>query len=100
MDLFYESIHHPDSFNVNLENIGVRRAVELIEYHKLSPEQMHLLKVDTQRKVVRQMERDGGREEGKKQKALEIAKKLKEKGVDTDIICETSGLSKEEIETL
>ena len=33
-------------------------------------------------------------------KALEMAKALKNKGIDTDIIAETSGLTKEEIEQL
>ena len=41
-----------------------------------------------------------GREEGAKNKAMEMAKKLKEKGIDIDIISETSGLSKKEIENL
>ncbi|NIM16746.1 MAG: Rpn family recombination-promoting nuclease/putative transposase [Candidatus Aminicenantes bacterium] len=41
-----------------------------------------------------------GEEKGAKIKAVEIAKKLKEKGIDIDIISDTSGLSKEEIENL
>ncbi|HLP46414.1 MAG TPA: Rpn family recombination-promoting nuclease/putative transposase [Candidatus Kapabacteria bacterium] len=41
--------------------------------------------------------RADGLEKGKKNKALEIAKKLKEKGMDPDFICETTGLTKDEI---
>jgi predicted transposase/invertase (TIGR01784 family) len=41
-----------------------------------------------------------GREQGEKNKALEIARKLKEKGVDIDMICETLGLSKEVVKSL
>ncbi len=41
-----------------------------------------------------------GVEEGEKKKAMEMAKKLKEKGIDLAVISETSGLSKEEIEKL
>ena len=41
-----------------------------------------------------------GRSEGEASKALEMAKALKDKGVAIDIIAETSGLSKEEIEKL
>lgn len=41
-----------------------------------------------------------GKSEGEKQKALQMAKALKEKGVDTQIIAETSGLPLETIETL
>jgi DNA repair protein RadC len=38
-----------------------------------------------------------GEEIGMKKKAIEMAKKLKKKGIDINIIAETSGLSKEEI---
>jgi DNA repair protein RadC len=41
-----------------------------------------------------------GKKEGLKEGKIEMAKKLKEKGIETDIITETSGLSKEEIEKL
>jgi len=39
-------------------------------------------------------------EYAKKEKTVEMAKKLKEKGIDIAVISETSGLSKEEIEKL
>jgi predicted transposase/invertase (TIGR01784 family) len=39
-----------------------------------------------------------GREEGQKEKAVEIAKSLLNKGISIDIIAETTGLAKEEIE--
>ena len=41
-----------------------------------------------------------GIEKGEKNKAQEMAKKLKKKGIEIDIIVETSGLSKEEVEKL
>jgi len=41
-----------------------------------------------------------GREEGLKEGKIEMAKKLKKKGFDIEVISETSGLSKEEIENL
>ena len=41
-----------------------------------------------------------GRAEGEKRKALEIATKLKAKGIETSIISEASGLSEEEIDRL
>jgi predicted transposase/invertase (TIGR01784 family) len=96
LDLFYESIHNPENYKVNLANQGIKRAVELIEYDKLSPEKIHRMKVDAQKKVVRQMER----EEGKKEEKIEIARKMKAKGTDTGFISEITGLSKEEIEKL
>ena len=44
--------------------------------------------------------RQEGRQEGEKKKAVETAKKLKEKGMDIELIIEVTGLSKEEIEKL
>ena len=41
-----------------------------------------------------------GKEEGKKEKQQEIAKKMKEKGIDISTIIEITGLKKEEIEKL
>ena len=41
-----------------------------------------------------------GRKEGEENKAKEMARKLKKKGIDIEIISETSGLSKEDIEKL
>lgn len=93
LDLFYESIHNPQSYKVNLENKGVKKAVELIDYNKLDPETVHLMKVDAQRKVTFRLDL----EEGIKKEKMAMAKKLKEKGIAIDIIAETSGLSKEEI---
>ena len=43
---------------------------------------------------------EAGIAQGEASKALAIAKALKTKGVDIDIIAETSGLTKEEIEQL
>ena len=41
---------------------------------------------------------DGRYDEGKLAKAREIAKKKKAAGMDTDIICEMTGMGKREIE--
>jgi predicted transposase/invertase (TIGR01784 family) len=96
LDLFYESIHNARDYKVNLGNPGIKRAVELIEYDRLTPEQMHRMKVDSQRKVVRQMDRDEGRKEGK----IETAKNMLKKGFEIDLIVELTGLNRKEIEKL
>ena len=41
-----------------------------------------------------------GEKNGKKEKTVEIAKKLLEKNIDIEIIIETTGITKEELETL
>ncbi len=112
LNLFYQSIHQPENYHVNMENQGVRRAVQLIEYENLSPEQMHLMKVDTQRKIVLAFEREEGRKEGieeskkegldtgRNEKAIEMAKLMKEEGETIEKISKYSGLSIEEIKNL
>ncbi len=116
LDLFYESTHNPENFNVNLNNRGIKKAVELIEYDNLTPRAVHLMKIDVQRKVVRKMKEDDARKEGEKKglkegekkglkegakkKAVEMAKKSIEEGLSIELIVKLTGLSKEEIKKL
>ena len=44
--------------------------------------------------------RTEGREEGRVEGKTEVAKALKNKGVDMELICQTTGLSIEQIEKL
>jgi hypothetical protein len=67
LDLFYESIHNPDDYHLNLSNQGIKKAVELIDYDKLTPEARHLMKIAEQRKVVRKMDDEKARNEGRKE---------------------------------
>jgi predicted transposase/invertase (TIGR01784 family) len=96
LDLFYESIHNPGNYKVNLDNQGIKRAVELIEYDSLSPEKLHQMKVDAQRKVVRKLDE----EKTRKEERIKMAKKSLEKGLSIELVSELTGLSKEEIENL
>ena len=41
-----------------------------------------------------------GEKNGKKEKTIEIAKKLLEKNIDIEVIMETTGITKEELESL
>lgn len=104
LDLVYESIHNPKSFNVNMENQGIRRAVELIEYEHLTPKQNRLLKIDTQKKVVTQIVREEGKEEGRaegrEEATTEIAINLLKQGIPIEAIALATNMSKEEIEKI
>ena len=44
--------------------------------------------------------KEEGKDEGKKEKQMEIAKNLIQKGLDNDFIVETTGLSLEEVEAM
>ena len=76
------------------------QAFEIAEIAKYSEEERHdyeqSLKVYRDLKVVI----DTAFDDGQTKRTLEIAKKLKEKGMDTDFIIETTGLTKSEIDNL
>ncbi|UCH92300.1 MAG: PD-(D/E)XK nuclease family transposase [Candidatus Aminicenantes bacterium] len=100
LDLFYESIHNPENYHVNLNNKGIKKVVELIEYDRLSPEQLHQMKVDAQRKVVRKLDQEKARQEGAENERMKMAKEMKKDGEPIDKISKYTGLSKEKIEEL
>ncbi|MCP3942926.1 MAG: hypothetical protein GY710_15765 [Desulfobacteraceae bacterium] len=74
LNLFYESTHNPEKYTLNLENKGIKKAVELIDFEKLSPQQRHNMKIDAQRKVVRRLNQEEGFDKGKKE-GIEEGKK-------------------------
>lgn len=82
LDLFYESIHHPDDYHVNLAHQGIKKAVELIDYDKLTPEARHLMKIAEQRKVVRTMDDEKARGEGLEEGLEKGMKKGREEGLE------------------
>ncbi|NIM13471.1 MAG: hypothetical protein GTO45_15265 [Candidatus Aminicenantes bacterium] len=96
LDLFYESIHNPENYHVNLNNKGIKKAVELIDVDRLSPEQLHQMKVDAQRKVVRKLDE----EKARKEERIKMAKKSLREGLSIELISKLTDLSKEEIEEL
>jgi predicted transposase/invertase (TIGR01784 family) len=108
LDLIYESIHNPENYHVNMNHQGIKKVVELIEFENLTPEQLHQMKVDAQRKVVRKIDEDKAREVGKKE-GIEIGEKkgkietavnMLKDGLPIETISKYTGLKHEEIEAL
>ncbi len=112
LDLIYESIHNPEDYKVNLNNEGIRMAVELIDFDNLDAEEVRQSKINEQKKVVlRLMEQKGfevgievgkkeGIEVGKKDSQLEIATAMKQNGVDIHLIVKYTGLTQTEVEAI
>lgn len=92
LDLFYQSIHSPERPNINWSNLGVKRAADLIDYEKLTPEQRKNAKEKEQGEVVRSIYMQEG--------IVKVAKNAINKGFDNETIIELTGLSDEEIEML
>ena len=95
---------------------GLAEAREKLRYYSMTPAERraydeHLSAVMIQNDVLDSAKLEGrtegllegraeGRAEGEREKSLEIARKLKSMGMETDIIVQATGLSEDEIATL
>ncbi len=119
LDLIYESIHNPDDYELNTDNLGVKTAIDLIEFEFFTDlERSNMKKGESRKKVLNYIEKEGiekgfkkgekvgvekgkveGKIEGKIEGKLEIARNLLDV-LDVEIISKKTGLSIEQIETL
>ena len=92
LDLIYQSIHSPERPVLNIQNEGIKKAVELISFENLTPEERAQAKnKEATRMTISKIEN---------RRNFEIAKNLIELGSDTDFIVRATGLSVEQIELL
>jgi predicted transposase/invertase (TIGR01784 family) len=96
LDLIYESIHHPENPNININNKGVKRATEIVSFENISPNEWEQAKIEAAKRKVVELEREMGKDE----RSIEIAKKLLKRNLSNEDIAEDTGLSLEQIETL
>ncbi|MDX2249788.1 MAG: PD-(D/E)XK nuclease family transposase [Bacteroidia bacterium] len=89
LDLIYQSIHSPERPVLNMENEGIKKAIELISFENLTHEERTRAKnKEASRITVAKIENA---------KAMEIARNLKAKNISMEVIAETTGLSMEEV---
>ena len=112
LDLIYESIHHPDNPNINLDNSGVKRATEIVTYENISPDEWEQSKIEASKKIVLNIVREKslaegieiglekGMEKGFEKGMEKVAIVSIQKGYPNDVIVELTGLSIEQIELL
>lgn len=92
LDLIYQSIHNPERPVLNLENEGIRKAIELISFDNLTPEERTAAKNKEAAKVTAaKLELF---------KAFEIAKNCIKEGSTDEFIAKVTGLSFERIAIL
>ncbi|TAF58866.1 MAG: hypothetical protein EAZ58_14170, partial [Flavobacterium sp.] len=96
LDLIYQSIHNPERPVLNIENEGIRKAVELISFENLTPTERMYAKNKEAARIVLTMERTAGKQE----RSVEIAQNLIAIGLDNVTISQGTGLPIEEIEKL
>jgi PD-(D/E)XK nuclease family transposase len=92
LDLVYQSIHSPERPSLSETNEGVKRAAALIDYDNLTPEERAEMKMNNGRKVVKALD--------ELDTIKKVAKKFKDNGATIDLIMDSTGLSKAEIEKL
>ncbi len=96
LDLIYQSIHSPERPVLNTENEGIRKAIELISFENLSPEERTKAKNKEAAKVTL------AKTElyAKRENTLEIAKNLLQSPLSNEDIAKYTGLTIEQIEEL
>ncbi len=96
LDLIYQSIHSPERPVLNMQNEGIKKAMELISFENLTPEERTKAKNKEAAKIVLTKEKAAGKQE----KAIENAMNGISKGYDNQIISDITGLTVEQIEEL
>ncbi|HRK74277.1 MAG TPA: PD-(D/E)XK nuclease family transposase [Rhodothermales bacterium] len=96
LDLIYQSIHSPERPVLNIQNEGIKRAIELISFDKLTPEERTLAK----NKEAARITLAKTEEYAKRAEKIENAKSGIAKGYNNHIIADITGLTIQEVEAL
>ncbi len=96
LQLVSESIKHPDNYQVNQKNDGIKAVLRVIKEKRMTIQERTLAKQAEAAKSKTQLIR----EEGERKKALETAANLKKEGISVNIIAKCTGLSVEEINNI
>lgn len=89
LDLIYQSIYHPENPVLNTQNEGIRKAIELISFENLTPEERTKAKDKEAAKITLA--------KAKQENTFEMAKNGILKGYHDQIIADITGLSLEQI---
>ena len=92
LDLIYQSIHNPQRPVLNTQNEGIKKAIELISFDNLSPQERTQAKNKEAAKIASVKLENRTK--------TEIAKKLLKRNLPIDDIAEDTGLTIEQIEKL
>ncbi len=96
LDLIYQSIHSPERPVLNMQNEGIKKAMELISFENLTPEERTQAKNKEAAKIVLTKEKAAGKQE----RSVEIARSLLQTLLSNEDIAQHTGLSLEQIEQL
>jgi hypothetical protein len=100
LDLFYSSVNDNINYKLNLNNKGIAKTIQLIEYEKLDPKTIAEMKISEAKKAMITIVENDGIKEGKQIREIEIAKEMINDNEPIDKIIKYTKLSKEMIESL
>ncbi len=104
LNLVNESIKNPENPKINLNNKGVKKAVEMIDFDKLTPEELRNTKnanaAGSARIIYEQEAKEEGKMEGKQEQSIEIAKNLITLGLSDENITKATRLTLKEVKKL
>jgi PD-(D/E)XK nuclease family transposase len=92
LELIYESIHNPESPNLNIQNEGIKRAAEIMSYENIGPDEWEESKKEAGRRQVIKLERE--------EMQMEIAQNMLADNEPIEKIAKYTGLTVELIELL
>jgi predicted transposase/invertase (TIGR01784 family) len=96
LDLIYQSIHSPERPVLNMQNEGIKKAMELISFENLTPEE----RTQAKNKEAAKITLAKTEQYAKQERSAEIAKRMLKRGTAIEIIAEDTGLTIEQIEQL
>ena len=96
LDLIYQSIHSPERPVLNMQNEGIKKAMELISFENLTPEERTQAKNKEAARIVLVKTELYAKQEEK----IEIARNLISLGSNNDFISKATGLTVEQLEEL
>jgi hypothetical protein len=100
LDLFYSSVNENINYKLNLNNKGIAKTIQIIEYEKLDPKTIAEMKISEAKKAMITIVENDGIKEGKQIREIEIAKKMINANKPIDEIIEFTELTRETVERL
>ena len=100
LDTWVKFIKKPEVIGMEENDKAVRKAKEILEEISSDERERYLAELRQKYIMDQKAIQDAGYDKGAKNKQIEIAKKMKTKGIDEKIILEVTELSKEEIEKI
>jgi len=96
LDFIYASIKNPDNYEINLQNQGIKRASELIDYDKLDAETREQMKITNERKALHSIIEL----QAIQKREIEIAEEMLKANIQIELITKITKLPVEIIEKL